>query len=98
MRSSAPRSQDRTPASATPRDPSLAANYRGSGLVHRRVSPVAPRPEGPVIELWPGERVHMPPPRPTRNARLHRVQPSLDLSAPILGTSNSKADGRVKQS
>src|SRR5215468_109725 len=33
VRSSAPRSQDRTPASATPRDPSLAANYRGSGLV-----------------------------------------------------------------
>src|SRR5437868_1672516 len=36
MRSSAPRSQDRTPASATPRDPSLATNYRESGLVHRR--------------------------------------------------------------
>src|SRR5207244_12173982 len=35
MRSSAPRSQDRTPASATPRDPSLATNYRGSGLVLR---------------------------------------------------------------
>src|SRR3974377_651984 len=34
--SSAPRSQDRTPASATPRDPSLATNYRGSGLVLRR--------------------------------------------------------------
>src|SRR6516225_6783535 len=33
VRSSAPRSQDRTPASATPRDPSLATNYRGSGLV-----------------------------------------------------------------
>src|SRR5215472_3059597 len=30
-----PRSQDRTPASATPRDPSLAAYYRGSGLVLR---------------------------------------------------------------
>src|SRR6516164_9829675 len=35
VRSSAPRSQDRTPASATPRDPSLATNYRGSGLVPR---------------------------------------------------------------
>src|SRR6516225_12359001 len=34
-------SQDRTPASATPRDPSLATNYRRSGLVHRRISPVA---------------------------------------------------------
>src|SRR5215813_11812310 len=32
----APQSQDRTPASATPRDPSLATNYRGSGLVLRR--------------------------------------------------------------
>src|SRR5215813_2171203 len=32
----APRSQDRTPVSATLRDPSLATNYRGSGLVHRR--------------------------------------------------------------
>ena len=30
-----------SPASATPRDPSLATNYRGSGLVHRRVLPVA---------------------------------------------------------
>src|ERR1700746_832982 len=40
VRSSAPRSQDRTPASATPRDPSLATNYRGSGLVHRRILPV----------------------------------------------------------
>src|SRR5262249_1323551 len=49
VRSSAPRSQDRTPASATPRDPSLATNYRGSGLVHRRVAPVAFRPgEGPL--------------------------------------------------
>src|SRR5215472_17060070 len=35
VRSSAPRSQDRTPASATPRDPSLPTNYRGSGLVLR---------------------------------------------------------------
>src|SRR6516164_2261623 len=33
VRSSAPRSQDRTPASATPRDPSLTTDYRGSGLV-----------------------------------------------------------------
>src|SRR5262249_45021434 len=32
----APRSQDRTPVSATLRDPSLATNYRGSGLVLRR--------------------------------------------------------------
>ena len=67
MRSSAPRSQDRTPASATPRDPSLATNYRGSGLVLRRVSPVAPRPrEGPLTEPIAGaqprpqERVLMP--------------------------------------
>src|SRR6516162_6478178 len=29
----APQSQDRTPGSATPRDPSLATNYRESGLV-----------------------------------------------------------------
>src|SRR5215813_6446478 len=36
VRFKAPQSQDRTPASATPRDPSLATNYRGSGLVHRR--------------------------------------------------------------
>src|SRR6516164_3571385 len=51
VRSSAPRSQDRTPASATPRDPSLATNYRGSGLVHRRISLVAGRPgEGPLTE------------------------------------------------
>src|SRR3974390_3125635 len=51
VRSSAPRSQDRTPASATPRDPSLATNYRGSGLVLRRVSSVAVRPgEGLLTE------------------------------------------------
>src|SRR6516225_11843781 len=41
VRSSAPRSQDRTPASATPRDPSLATNYRGSGLVHRPLGDLA---------------------------------------------------------
>src|SRR6516225_4103921 len=35
VRSSTPRSQDRTPASATPRNPSLVTNYRGSGLVLR---------------------------------------------------------------
>src|SRR6516162_4142181 len=40
----APQSQDRTPASATPRDPSLATNYRGSGLVLRRNSVVAAPP------------------------------------------------------
>src|SRR5215813_3385618 len=39
----APRSQDRTPASATPRDPSLATDYRGSGLVLRRDPVVAAR-------------------------------------------------------
>src|SRR6516225_9618137 len=68
VRSSAPRSQDRTPASATPRDPSLVTNYRRSGLVLRRVSPVAPRPrEGPLTEPIAGaqprqqERVLMPP-------------------------------------
>src|SRR6516225_1223941 len=67
VRSSAPRSQDRTPASATPRDPSLVTNYRRSGLVHRRISPVAPRPRaGPLTEptagaqRWPRERVLMP--------------------------------------
>src|SRR5215831_15350834 len=48
VRFKAPLSQDRTPASATPRDPSLATNYRGSGLVHRRILVVAERPgEGP---------------------------------------------------
>src|SRR5215471_10675450 len=64
----APRSQDRTPASATPRDPSLATDYRGSGLVHRRISPVAFRPgEGPLAERTAGvqparpEQVFMPP-------------------------------------
>src|SRR5215472_19108963 len=36
VRFKAPQSQDRTPASATPRDPSLATNYRESGFVHRR--------------------------------------------------------------
>src|SRR5215467_4294732 len=36
VRFKAPQSQDRTPISATPRDRSLATNYRGSGLVHRR--------------------------------------------------------------
>src|SRR5262249_17579412 len=41
VRFKAPRSQDRTLASATLRDPSLATNYRGSGLVLRRVAPVA---------------------------------------------------------
>src|SRR6516225_5251491 len=52
VRSSAPRSQDRTPASATPRDPSLATNYRRGGLVHRRVSLIPVRPgEGRLTEL-----------------------------------------------
>src|SRR5215472_14883619 len=36
VRFKAPQSQDRTPASATPRDPSLATNYRESGFVLRR--------------------------------------------------------------
>src|SRR5262249_9898406 len=45
----APRSQDRTPASATPRDPSLATDYRGSGLVLRRYLVIrAPLREGPL--------------------------------------------------
>jgi hypothetical protein len=39
-------SQDRTPASATPRDPSLATNYRGSGLVLRRNLRPSKPPEG----------------------------------------------------
>src|SRR5215813_387083 len=51
VRSSAPRSQDRTPASATPRDPSLATDYRGSGLVLRRVSLIPAGPdEGRLTE------------------------------------------------
>src|SRR5215472_3958413 len=54
VRFKAPQSQDRTPASATPRDPSLATNYRESGFVRRRVSPVAVRPgEGPLTEPTP---------------------------------------------
>src|SRR6516165_7425845 len=67
VRSSAPRSQDRTPASATPRDPSLAAYYRGSGLVLRRILLVAAvTGEGPLIEpraaaqAWPREMVSIP--------------------------------------
>src|SRR5215471_7151672 len=67
VRSSAPRSQDRTPASATPRDPSLAANYRGSGLVLRRISHVqVPRGDGLFSEsradaqLWPWETPLVP--------------------------------------
>src|SRR5262250_2481257 len=44
VRSSAPRSQDRTPASATPRDPSLPTNYRGSGLVLRPILLLAAHP------------------------------------------------------
>src|SRR6516165_11267500 len=44
VRFEAPRSQDRTLASATLRDPSLATNYRESGLVLRRTSPVGGRP------------------------------------------------------
>jgi hypothetical protein len=48
---SANTSQDRTPAPATPQDPSLATNYRRSGLVHRRILFVAGRPdEGPLTE------------------------------------------------
>ena len=44
----APQSQDRTPACATPRDPSLATNYRGSALVLRRNFGVRTRSgEGP---------------------------------------------------
>src|SRR5215471_10913545 len=35
VRFKAPQSQDRPPASATPRDPSLATNYRESGFVLR---------------------------------------------------------------
>src|SRR5215471_3111687 len=51
VRFKAPQSQDRAPASATPRDPSLATNYRESGFVHRRISPVAVCPgEGLLTE------------------------------------------------
>src|SRR5215471_14962936 len=57
VRFKAPQSQDRTPASATPRDPSLATNYRESGFVLRRVSSVALRPrEGPLTEPIAGAR------------------------------------------
>src|SRR6516165_4660590 len=57
VRFEGPRSQDRTLASATLRDPSLATNYRESGLVLRRVSPVARRPrEGPLTEPTPAVR------------------------------------------
>src|SRR6516162_8736265 len=82
----APQSQDRTPASATPRDPSLATNYRGSGLVLRRVSPVARRPrEGPLTEPIAGaqprpqERVLMPQRRPPQvtGPRRSRQTPSV---------------------
>src|SRR5262249_32320044 len=68
VRSSAPRSQDRTPASATPRDPSLATNYRGSGLVLRRVSLFPVRPdEGRLtepttaVQPWQREPLFVPP-------------------------------------
>src|SRR6516165_4934831 len=53
VRFKAPRSQDRTLASATLRDPSLATNYRESGLVHRRVSPVAPNAKASDISSPP---------------------------------------------
>src|SRR6516225_1977154 len=59
VRSTAPRSQDRTPASATPRDPSLATNYRGSGLVPRRILSVPARPGGGRLT----ERIPAIPPR-----------------------------------
>src|SRR5215831_8042567 len=45
VRFKAPQSQDRTPASATPRDPSLATNYRESGFVLRRRAAGAPGAE-----------------------------------------------------
>src|SRR6516164_2496672 len=51
VRSSAPRSQDRTPASATPRDPSLVTNYRRSGLVLRRI-PVDNRARAMGLFSW----------------------------------------------
>src|SRR5215813_10962058 len=79
VRSSAPRSQDRTPASATPRDPSLAANYRGSGLVHRRFSRVRVfAGEGLLAEPIAGpqlqwcELVFMPP-LPTFTEVMHQA-------------------------
>src|SRR6516225_7742890 len=67
VRSSAPRSQDRTPASATPRDPSLATNYRGSGLVLRRILPIPAHSGGgrlpertPAVQPSRRERVKVP--------------------------------------
>src|SRR5215813_4413205 len=75
VRSSAPRSQDRTPASATPRDPSLATNYRASGLVLRRILPDPARfGGGRLTERTPGvqprrrERVKVPHTRRSRCA------------------------------
>src|SRR5215813_13226773 len=63
----APRSQDRTPASATPRDPSLATDYRGSGLVLRRISPIGARPDDGLLseptagtQPWRREPLFMP--------------------------------------
>src|SRR6516164_1779013 len=63
----APQSQDRTPVSATPRDPSLATNYRESGLVHRRILPVPARSGGgrlterrPAVQPRGRERVKVP--------------------------------------
>src|SRR6516165_2738188 len=67
VRFEAPRSQDRTLASATLRDPSLATNYRESGLVHRRILPVPPRSGGgrltertPAVQPRRRERVKVP--------------------------------------
>src|SRR5262245_1089030 len=61
VRSSTPRSQDRTPGSATPRDPCLATNYRGSGLVHRpfpdlRLGASAPLFRDPAEENKKGDK------------------------------------------
>src|SRR6516164_11297301 len=51
VRFKAPRSQDRTLASATLRDPSLATNYRESGLVLRCILPVLARSGGGRLTL-----------------------------------------------
>src|SRR6516225_3610323 len=76
VRSSAPQSQDRTPASATPRDPSLATNYRGSGLVHRRILLLPSRSGGgratertPAVQPRGPERVKVPPSRHSATVR-----------------------------
>src|SRR6516165_12112187 len=76
VRFEGPRSQDRTLASATLRDPSLATNYRESGLVLRRILPVPARSGGgrlteltPAVQPRRRERVKVPLRRPPAQPR-----------------------------